>query len=481
MAYSVAQNTTFLTLATILQKIISSAYFFVVFYFVGESVRGDYFAIFASIAIFTVLADLGFGSVLTRETSQNTDKWVEYLYTVFISKICFGLVAAVLLILCKEIFNYPGQSFTVVVAASVVLFLDNLQTTLYGIFRAHKNLLFEALGLVMVQILILIIGSTALYFHKSLVWLLVAFIIPYGLNIIYAFTILVKKFNLPLKPVFDKKIFLKFFVFAIPFAIAGIVGRLYTYSDSIIMSSFLSKKEIGWWGLSFKIAYVFQLIPVALGASIYPVISSSYVTQKEKVFELIERCYEYLFLISLPIIVGTVLVAPRLFHTFVPNFYPAVLTLQILICGIVFDFISFVHGATLNASKNQNYQTTAVLVALSISVGLNLVLIPLKGVIGAAITSVISSFALFLMGYIFMVWKIKFPATRIFYVLNRIIWPVLTMGVVVYLSLFVMPAVLTIPIGMIVYVCMLFLTKVFNKQSIVDFSRKIKPKSIPNL
>ncbi len=93
MSYSVAQNTTFLTLATILQKIISSAYFFVVFYFVGESVRGDYFTIFASIAIFTVLADLGFGSVLTRETSQNKEKWVKYLYTVFISKILFKIYA----------------------------------------------------------------------------------------------------------------------------------------------------------------------------------------------------------------------------------------------------------------------------------------------------------------------------------------------------------------------------------------------------
>ncbi len=481
MSYSVAQNTTFLTLATILQKIISSAYFFVVFYFVGESVRGDYFTIFASIAIFTVLADLGFGSVLTRETSQNKEKWVEYLYTVFISKICFGLVAAVLLILCKKLFGYPAQSFTVVFAACVVLFLDNLQTTLYGIFRAHKNLLFEAMGLVMVQILILIIGSTALFFHKSLVWLLVAFMIPYGLNIVYAFTILVKKFHLPLKPVFDRNIFLKFFVMAIPFAIAGIVGRLYTYSDSIIMSSFLTKKEIGWWGLSFKIAYVFQLIPVALGASIYPVISGSYATQKEKVFDLIERCYEYLFLISLPIIVGTVLVAPRLFQAFVPNFYPAVLTLQILICGIIFDFVGFVHGATLNASKNQNYQTMAVFVALLVSVGLNLILIPLKGINGAAITSVVSSFTLFLIGYIFMVRKIHFPAIRILSIFNRILWPAVTMGVVVYLSLFVLPAVVTVPIGMVVYVGMLFLTKVLNKQNIIDSFRKIKPKTIPNL
>lgn len=481
MPYSVAQNTTFLTIATILQKIISSAYFFVVFYFVGESVRGDYFAIFASIAIFTVLADLGFGSVLTRETSQHKEKWVEYLYTVFITKIFFGLLAAILLILCKKIINYPSQNFDVVIAAAVVLFLDNLQNTLYGIFRAHKNLLFEAIGLVSVQILILIIGSTALYLHKSLVWLLVAFMIPYGLNIIYAFTVLVKKFHLPLKPVFDKQVFRTFFIFAIPFAIAGLVGRLYSYSDSIIMNSFLTKKEIGLWGLSFKIANVFQLIPIALGASIYPVISSSYVDQKEKVFTLIEKCYEYLLIICLPIIIGTVLVGPALFHKYIPNFYSAVPTLQILICGIVFDFLSFVHGATLNATKNQNFQTTAVFIALVVSVGLNLVLIPLKSVTGAAITSITSSFTLFLAGYIFMVKKINFPAFKILGIFNRVVWPAAVMGLVVYLLISILPALLIVPIGAVVYIAMLFITKVFTKKTILDFISKIKPKPIPNL
>jgi O-antigen/teichoic acid export membrane protein len=54
MANSVTQNTSFLTAASLLQKVISSVYFFVVAHYIGEEITGDYFNIFASIAIFII-------------------------------------------------------------------------------------------------------------------------------------------------------------------------------------------------------------------------------------------------------------------------------------------------------------------------------------------------------------------------------------------------------------------------------------------
>jgi len=56
--------------------------------------------------------------------------------------------------------------------------------------------------------------------------------------------------------------------------------------------------------VSYKITFAFQFLPVALSASIYPVMSSWMITNREKIGELFVKAWRYLFLIVFPLTFG---------------------------------------------------------------------------------------------------------------------------------------------------------------------------------
>src|SRR3989344_4850127 len=107
MSYTVTQNTSFLTAASVLQKVISFVYFTFVARLIGVENTGVYFFAITFTTIFTVVADFGMGPVLTREAARYPDSSERYLNTVFWSKVFFGLAAYLLVVFFINIFNYP--------------------------------------------------------------------------------------------------------------------------------------------------------------------------------------------------------------------------------------------------------------------------------------------------------------------------------------------------------------------------------------
>lgn len=474
MAYSVTQNTSFLTAASLLQKVISSVYFFVVAHFIGEEITGDYFNIFASIAIFTVIADFGLGGVLIREISKHKDRAADYFNTIFSTKLVCSAIAIMLMFLFKLFLNYPAQNYTIIAVAAVVLFFDSLQNTFYGIFRAYNNVLYESYALIGAQIITLGIGVTALIMHAPLVWLVLAFAIPSCLSVLYAALCLYIKQGIRFQFRYDTVLGKQILFMAFPFALSGLLVRLYAYSDSVIMNTYLSRAELGWWGMAYKITYVFQLLPVALGASIYPVMSRWVAHDKQKIVKLFERSYHYLLLFAFPIMAGIIAFAPILIPRFLPRFTPSVFILQILILSIGSGFLTFVHGATLNAMGKQTTQTFLIFCALVFSVILNVLLIPRYGAMGAAITAVVSNMVWCIGGYIAVSKMVVLPHTKLFWLIQKLFWPALFMGGIVYALSLRVHFSITIVVGTMAYIIFLFVTGGLSKSLVVEFNAKLR-------
>jgi O-antigen/teichoic acid export membrane protein len=285
MSYSVAQNTSFLTLASILQKVISSVYFIIIARTIGIGNTGDYFTIIASIAVFAVVADFGFAAILTREAAQYPEKLETYMRAIFGTKLVFGVITFGLIIGSKMIFNYPSQPFPLVYLAGLTMFFDNLQTTFYGALRSRKNLLYEALGIILSQALTLSIGTLVILNHWPLMWLIAAYTIPSFIINLYSALIIRIKYKFSLIPTFNWNVFKSFFIMAWPFALAGIISRFYAYNDSIIMTKVLTQNQIGAWAAAYKVAAAFQFIPITLSVSVFPAMSSLALLNKQKVVE----------------------------------------------------------------------------------------------------------------------------------------------------------------------------------------------------
>ena len=65
--------------------------------------------------------------------------------------------------------------------------------------------------------------------------------------------------------------------FALPFALAGIFTKVYSYIDTVLLSSFLGSKAVGYYSIPSKITFAFQFIPMAFSAALFPAMSKFFV------------------------------------------------------------------------------------------------------------------------------------------------------------------------------------------------------------
>lgn len=401
MSNSIARNTAYMTVASIGQKIISFFYFSLIARMLGAEETGKYFFALSFTTLFAVLVDLGLTNVLVRESAKNEHKIQDYVSTVLAVKVLFGLIAYVLVIVVANILGYESELKHLIYLSGITMFFDSIHATLYGVLRAIGTLRYEATSITVSQALTLILGSIFLWFKLPVIFLIVAFVIPSFLNVCFAGTVLYRVHRIRPWPLYHAQIFRTFFRIAIPFGLAAIFARVYSYIDSILLQKLVGNIAVGWYSIPYKMTYAFQFIPLALTAALYPRLSEYFIHDKKKLVDMWQQGMKYLLLIAFPIAIGVSALAPGIIlKLYTHEYEPAILPLQILIFSLIFSYASFPIGALLNACNRQGTQTAIVGGVMVLNILLNLALIPRLSVVGAAIAALIGNICLTVGGYL---------------------------------------------------------------------------------
>lgn len=466
---SIAKNASYMTLASIGQKFVAFVYFTMIARSIGAEGTGKYFFALSFTTVFVVFVDLGLTNVLIREAAKLKSKMQDYFSTVLSAKIVLGVLAYIAAIITINLLGYPVETRHLVYLSGVTMLLDSLHLSIYGVLRSIGDLRFESAGIVGSQLLTLIMGSIFLWMGLPLIFLILAFTVPSALNAIYASEALRRKYNIVLRPKYDKAIFKHIAYIAIPFALAAVFARVYSYADSLILSKLAGDAAVGWYAIAYKITFAFQFIPLALVAVLYPRFSEYCETSKRKLALLFERGVKYLLIIAFPIAVGIALLAKDIILLlYTAEYLPSVLPLQILILSLVFSFLSFPIGALLNACHKQVAQTTIVGAVMVVNIIMNLILIPRLGVVGAASAAFIGNMLLTLFGYLVIPSITKISHTAITKTAFQVSISVLVMGLAVWYSNIGLHFGISIVIGALVYPMMLFITRTVTKNDIEE-------------
>ena len=474
MANSITKNTTLLTGASILQKVVSFVYFTLVARYLGAGDTSQYFLALSFISVFTVIGDFGITPSLTRELSKFPEKARTYLNSVFWIKMLFGILAYGLIFVSVSVLNYPDFTKRLIMVAGLTVLFDNLNMVAYAYLRSIKNLVYESAAIFLSQLTTLIVGAVVLFTKGSMLWLVGAYAIPSFINFFVLLGYLKIKYQIAYAWQLNKNIIKTFLLIALPFALAGIISRLYSYTDTVIMSKVLSKEELGWWSVPYKIVFAFQFLPAALTVSVYPVMSRAYLENKARVAALYERAWQYLLLISVPMAFGLLVVARAVvLKVYTAGYWPSVLALQILGFAIIFIFLSYINGALLNATGHQKLQTSIVAISWVASTILNLLLIPHYGIYGAAATALFTNALAFFIGYGFIGKFIPLPHLEILTITGKAILAAIIMAIVVFVLEKEVSFILAVPVGAVVYAILLLLFGAVSKQTIKDTLIKI--------
>ncbi len=466
---SVAKNTTLMTIASIGQKIIAFIYFAVIANFLGVGDTGRYTTVLAFTTIIVVFVDLGLSNVLVREVARKKEQAQAYLSTVLASKIVLSICSYLLLVILVNVLGYDMEYRHMVYLSGVTMLFDSLHLSLYSVLRGYGILKHEARGIILSQAITLIFGTTFLYLGFPIIFLILAFTIASFVNVLYIGTILKKTYELSLVPVFDKKIFKHLSRIAVPFAFAAIFARVYSYIDGLLLKSMLGDIAAGLYAIPMKITFAFQFIPFALVASLYPRMSEYFTSNKKRLAQIFHQGLVYLSIVAFPIAVGiAVLAKDIILLIYTEDYIASVVPLQILMTGLVFFFLSFPIGACLNACNRQATQTGIAGVVMLINIGLNIMLIPIYGIIGASIAALVGNVLLVVIGFVFVRKVLEVAWVDLLKKIIQIGFSAFIMGWAVYMVSSHVPLVIAILFGAVIYPFMLMLTKGVEKRHIED-------------
>ncbi|KKG31710.1 flippase [Methanosarcina mazei] len=193
--------------------------------------------------------------------------------------------------------------------------------------------------------------------------------------------------------VFNREKLVEMLEFSTPLVPSSISVFLFVYIDRIMIKQMMTFNEIGLYGVGYKIASIMSLLIGGTQMALTPMIYNHY-KEKNTPLEL-ARIFHYFILFAFTIILGMSLFTKEILVMFTaPSYYEVAEVIPFLVVSIFFSGI-YVFAPGLWIMKKTKFIALINMGTAVLNIILNYLLIPIWGIKGAAIATLIGSFIAF--------------------------------------------------------------------------------------
>ena len=401
--------------------------------------------------------DLGITTYSIRELSRDKTKTSKFINNIIPLKLSLSLFLLIITILLTIFLGYDS----LVVNLTFIMFMETIFISLYNflssVFQAHENLKPSSLGLIICSLLLVSLTILISIFDLGIISIALAYAFSYFICLTYVFIKIKEAFG-RIKLEFDFKLWKNILFKSLPFGLTMIFYTIY-FSIDVVMISWLSGDyATGLYNSAYKIISVFTAFYVIYQYVIYPLMSKLYTENMNLLKISFEQSFKYSLLILLPLSIGVYFYAPYLINLIYTDQYAlASKAMQILIWTVVFLFINGVATSLLNSIGKELSVTKIYIIAAAFNVILNYFLIPKYTYIGASIATVLSEILILgLMMHSIFKTEYKPDISLLKTILKLVICGMILAITLYYINVSLW---LAIPIGFIVYLFSLIITK----------------------
>ena len=368
----------------------------------GAQPIGTFFTIFAISAVIHWIADAGTTTVLTRRVARTPERLKEIVpeslgvltVVCLISTTLFALIAMPWMAVFTDRVSFP-----VLIVAAAAMWSRHALDFASNALRGLERFEFENFARVV---------QTCTFFLFVWLWVypetggaLAAFIAYAASNVIAAGIIwgvlLIKwqcaGFRL------NQEIVRRWWSESIPLGAGDVVRQFLMQMDTLLLAAFRPQAIVGLFSIAARPLQPLQLLPRIIVSVTFPALSRAAHVDRPAVSRLFEKTTLILWAASLPISIGVAMAAePMLLATAGAEFVGAAGPLQILIWSTGLIFINAQLRFVLTALDAEGVYWRLICLTLGIKLALALALIPLWGLYGACLGSLLGELALCVAG-----------------------------------------------------------------------------------
>jgi O-antigen/teichoic acid export membrane protein len=421
----------------------------------GPAPLGAYFLFLAYFGILNLVGDAGFGGAAVKRISEGKEPNEYFSAFVFIRIILLALSVSLLLFAepyFKDL-NSSGVFFWILLALIVSVFSSSSGIGVYGSGKVgiyQISFFLDAFLRTLFQISAVFLGFGVAGLAGGFVGGLIAGGIA---NFRYLDLKLVRFRLSHLKN-------LSGFSFWIFLTASG--SLVFSYADTILIGFFMSNADVGIYRTAFQLTSIATFTTLAFHTVLYPKISNwGAHKQVREIENSLARAFTYSLLLAIPTCVGGWILGERLLYfLYGASFVEGTSALYFLLLVQVVNVFMFLGTMSLTALNRPKDAFWITVIAAIANILLDLALIPLIGITGAAVATLIAMTlnaigALFLLSRIISV-KFEYKAIK------NILCAAGLMGILLVFIHFLLPlthvitVLAVVIIGALIYIFVLF-------------------------
>jgi len=345
------------------------------------------------VGLFAVTASLGLDGIVVRELIKNENRGEELIGTAFYLKLIGAIFSIILLSIAVSFMsndNYTNTLFFIIASATLFQTFNIIDFYFQSKVLSRYIVYANTIGLLISSLIkvVLIVNKAPLL---SFAWVILFDSVILALGFIYFF---IKKTELKIQNFkFYRGTAVALLRDSWPLFLSGIVISIYMKADQVIINELLGPEEVGQYAAAIRLSEAWYFIPMVIASSLFPAIISAKNQSEELYNSRLQKLYDLMVWMSI------IIALPM---TFLSNWIVRILyggeydeagnVLMIHIWTGVFVFLGVAFSGYLTAENKTKKAFYRTLLGAVLNVILNYVLIPIYGIIGSAIATLLGQF-----------------------------------------------------------------------------------------
>jgi O-antigen/teichoic acid export membrane protein len=445
----------------------------------GTDLYGTWSLINVTISLIVSFASLALSITVIRFLAAEKD--INKVREDFLSACCVTVISCgifTILLFCfsdllaTNVFKDAGISGYIKLA-SILILLNALHLLPLAFFRMRGQIGLYSIFYLIYQVLQFILIVTALLLGYSLTGVIIAFIATGIIFNVVTLFIIFKKIGIQLPRFTHMKSYIRW---GLPLTPNLAMLWIMSASDRYIVNYFLGLSAAGVYSASYAIGQYAYFFLMPIGIVLYPAIIKSYEAGKiSDTKNYLRLSLKYFMMLAIPSAFGLSILAKPLLRILTTTDF---VTGSIVIPLIAFSTIFFgIYQYMLYVIRilNKNPLEPILLgISAVLNIVLNIILIPIMGIAGAALATLIAYAVLGIMTAIITRRYLKYDLSISFIIKSIIASAFMTLLIWLLNPQSVALVMISIIGGAIIYFAVLFLIRGFNRNEITFFAHFIK-------
>jgi O-antigen/teichoic acid export membrane protein len=389
-ARRILANTAYRLLADVGSKLASVVFFVVMARELGDEQFGVFAFGLAFVTLASTLGNFGQDQILTREVARDRGLLDQYFANTMAIKLVFAGISLAVTIGIAAAAGLDSVTREVTILLGLAVVLELLMSTCFASYQAFERLEYIPVALISQRFLTAGVGIAALLGGAGVVAAAGIYLAGAVVGLVLAIWLLLDRVAKPRLAV-DTGSWWPLMRAALPIGVAGVFAVVLFRIDTVMLAAYESKDVVGDYSAAYRLFEATLFVSWSVGSAVYPVFSRLTPSSAPSVGFVYERSLKLVTALTLPLAAGAAVLAGPVVETLYGEQYDeAVSALRLLAPAIALYPVCYLGGYLLVSQDRQRVLTVVYGVVALENILLNLVLIPMLSLEGAALGTSIS-------------------------------------------------------------------------------------------